>query len=250
MTLTIALPVIFAASLILTMIGLGGGLVFLPFFVLIGLPLPTAVAASLFLNGIAAVSAVTVYVQKKMVDYSISIPLVVASLAGAPLGALLTHRINIRLFLFILSAVLFLAAVRMLFSKKVESRGESVTWQLRILGGGTIGFIIGLMGGLLGIGGGVFIVPLLIYLIKVPTKTAAASSIFIVCFSSFAGFAAHAAIARLDWSFIIPASICSFAGGQIGSRIMAEKLKGRTIRLIFGVVLIVMCAKLIHKAYM
>ena len=45
----------------------------------------------------------------------------------------------------------------------------------------------GPLGGLLGIGGGVFIVPLLIYILKTPTKIAAASSTFIVCFSSFTG---------------------------------------------------------------
>ena len=190
-----------------------------------------------------------VYIQKKMVDYSVSIPLVVASLIGAPIGALMTPKINIQVFVIILAVVLFLAAMRMLFSKKNQSSGANVSWQVRILGGGAIGLAIGFMGGLLGIGGGVFIVPLLIYLIKVPTKVAAASSIFIVCFSSFAGFAAHAATAAIDWKFIILASICSFAGGQIGSRIMAEKIKGKTIRVLFGIILLVMCAKLVYKAF-
>jgi len=96
----------------------------------------------------------------------------------------------------------------------------------------------------------VFVVPLLIYILKVPTKVAAASSIFIVCFSSFSGFIAHAATTTLDWQFIILASLCSFAGGQIGSRIMVEKLKGRTIRVLFGIILLCMCAKLIHRAFM
>ncbi len=249
MSLFIILPVIFVSSLILTMIGLGGGLIFSPFFLLAGFPISTAVSASLFLNGIAAISALMVYIQKKMVDYSVSIPLVVASLIGAPIGALMTPKINIQVFVIILAVVLFLAAMRMLFSKKNQSSGANVSWQVRILGGGAIGLAIGFMGGLLGIGGGVFIVPLLIYLIKVPTKVAAASSIFIVCFSSFAGFAAHAATAAIDWKFIILASICSFAGGQIGSRIMAEKLKGKTIRVLFGIILLVMCAKLVYKAF-
>ena len=249
MSLFIILPVIFVSSLILTMIGLGGGLIFSPFFLLAGFPISTAVAASLFLNGIAAISALIDYMQKKMVDYSVSIPLVVASLIGAPIGALMTQKINIQIFVIILAVVLFMAAMRMLFSKKKQSSGASVSWQVRILGGGAIGLVIGFMGGLLGIGGGVFIVPLLIYLIKVPTKVAAASSIFIVCFSSFAGFAAHAATAEIDWNFIILASICSFAGGQIGSRIMAEKLKGKTIRILFGIILLFMCAKLVHRAF-
>ena len=232
------------------MIGLGGGLIFSPLFVLLGFPLSTAVAASLFLNGIAALSALIVYMRKKMVDYSVSIPLVITSLIGAPIGALMTHRINISVFLNILAVVLFLAAMRMLFFKKPHSHGPAPSRRMRIFGGGGIGFIIGFMGGLLGIGGGVFIVPLLIYMLKVPTKIAAASSIFIVCFSSFSGFIAQAATATLDWKFIILASIFSFAGGQIGSRIMVEKLKGRGIRILFGIILLCMCAKLMYKAFM
>ncbi len=250
MNLFILLPIIFVSSLLLTMIGLGGGLIFSPLFVLLGFPISTAVAASLFFNGIAALSAFIVYMRKKMVDYSISIPLVVTSLIGAPIGAMMTHRINMSVFLGILSAVLFLAAMRMLFSKKVQSEGAEVSRQVRVIGGGGIGFVIGFMGGLLGIGGGVFVVPLLIYMLKVPTKVAAATSIFIVCFSSFSGFITHAATATLDWKFIILASIFSFAGGQIGSRIMVQKLKGRGIRILFGIILLAMCAKLIYRAFM
>jgi uncharacterized membrane protein YfcA len=53
------------------------------------------------------------------------------------------------------------------------------------------------MAGLLGIGGGVFIVPLLIYVLRMPTKTSAATSIFIVVFSSFSGFIAHISLASV-----------------------------------------------------
>jgi uncharacterized membrane protein YfcA len=109
--------------------------------------------------------------------------------------------------------------------------------------------IIGFAAGLLGIGGGVFIVPLLIYILKIPTKIAAATSIFIVVFSSFSGFMAHISIAKPDWKFILLAALFSFAGGQIGSRVMAEKLQGRTIRRIFGAVLLVLVFKLLQKLF-
>ena len=104
------------------------------------------------------------------------------------------------------------------------------------------------MAGLLGIGGGVFIVPLLIYLLKMPTKTAAATSIFIVVFSSFSGFIAHISLANTNWKFILLAAVFSFAGGQFGSRIMSEKLKGKAIRRIFGIFLLVFFLKLLQKA--
>jgi len=249
MNLFVLLLIIFLSSFILTMVGLGGGLIFSPLFVLLDFPKNVAVSASLFLNGIAAASAAYIYIKKKMVDFSISLPLIITSSLGAPLGALTTHRIHLRLFMGIMALVIFLAALRMLFSKQLKSRKEGSSRLTRIIAGGLIGLVIGFIAGLLGIGGGVFIVPLLIYFLGIPTKSAAATSIFIVCFSSFVGFATHASIGAIDWKFILPAALFSFAGGQIGSWIMSEKLKGRTIRIIFGVVLLLFSAKLILRAF-
>jgi len=247
MPLALLLVIVFLASFVLTMVGLGGGLIFSPLFVLLKFPVTTAVSASLFLNGIAAFSASINYFRKRMVDIKTGLPLLVASTLCAPLGAMLTARINLDAFTGILALVIFLAAMLMLFSKKIEAEGMPVDSTRRIIGGGGIGVAIGLMAGLLGIGGGVFIVPLLIYVLKVPTKTAAATSIFIVIFSSFSGFIAHISLADTDWKFILMAAIFSFTGGQLGSKIMAEKLKSRTVRQIFGIVLLIFVAKLVQR---
>ena len=251
MTPLVLYAVVLLSSLILTMVGLGGGLIFAPLFVLLGYPLPTAVSASLFLNGIAALSAAIAYFRAKMVDVQTGLPLIVTSTLAAPLGALLTSRIDARLFTIVLALVIILAAVRMIFSKKPAARATApVSSTRRMIGGGLIGLVIGVMAGLLGIGGGVFIVPLLIYVLRIPTKIAAATSIFVVVFSSFSGFLAHISLADTDWNFILVAAIFSFAGGQIGARIMAEKLQGRTVRVIFGFVLLMFSAKLIQKTFM
>ena len=251
MTPFVLYSVIFLSAFILTMVGLGGGLIFSPLFVILGYPLSTAVSVSLFLNGIAALSASITYFRSKMVDVQTGLPLIVSSTLAAPLGALMTRRIDVRLFTAVLAIVIILAAGRMIFSKKADTQnGDPTSVTRRVIGGGFIGIIIGFMAGLLGIGGGVFIVPLLIYLLKLPTKMAAATSMFIVVFSSFSGFIAHASFSVLDWKFIVIAALFSFAGGQAGSRIMTEKLKGRSVRLIFGLVLLAFSAKLIHKAFM
>lgn len=250
MPLVLLLAIIFFASFILTMVGLGGGLVFSPLFVLLEFPVSTAVSASLFLNGIAAISAAITYFRKKMVDVKVGLPLLITSTLTAPFGAMVTSRINLRVFTSILAVVIFLAALRMLFSKKTEAEEMDVSPARRIIGGGSIGVLIGFTAGLLGIGGGVFIVPLLIYVLKVPTKIAAATTIFIVVFSSFSGFITHISLADTDWRFILTAAIFSFAGGQLGSRIMAEKLKGLTVRRIFGVVLLLFVFKLVQRSFL
>lgn len=239
---------IFIISLILTMVGLGGGLVFSPLFIILGFVKSEAASASLFLNLIAAASAAYTYSRKKMVDFSLAIPLIISSSLAAPIGSYLNVHIDVKPFLMILAGVLALAGVRMLISPSADVEVVSVGSSKKIIGGIGIGAGIGVFGGLLGIGGGVFIVPLLIYVMKTPTKIAAASSTFIVCFSSLTGFLGYASMERINWLFILPAAIASFAGGQAGSRIMSSKLKGKNIRIIFSMILFVLCAKLLHQS--
>ncbi|MDJ0782322.1 MAG: sulfite exporter TauE/SafE family protein [Desulfosarcinaceae bacterium] len=250
MTLALLLAAIFIASFILTMVGLGGGLVYAPLFLLVGYPVTTAIPTSLFLNGIAALSAAITYFRRGLIDLTTALPLLLASTAAAPLGALLIGFIDRRQVAAIMAAVLFLAALRMLFAGEPAVRPTPWPIWLNIVGGGLIGVLVGLVGGVLGIGGGVFIVPLLIYGLRLPTKAAAATSIFIVIFPSFSGFVAHVALTPPDWHFIGLAALFSFAGGQLGSRLMSAKMKGRAVRQIFAVVLLLLCAKLLQRAFL
>jgi uncharacterized protein len=239
---------IFFISVVLTMVGLGGGLIFSPLFVILGFAKSQAASISLFLNLIAAASAAFAYARKKMVDFSLSIPLIVSSSLAAPVGSFLNVRIDLKPFLIIMSIVLAMAGIRMFLSPNAGTKTPELSPVKKITGGIIIGACIGLMGGLLGIGGGVFVVPLLIYVLKTPTKIAAASSTFIVCFSSLTGFLGYASMSEINWKFILPAAIASFAGGQVGARVMSSRLKGKNIRVIFSVILFILCAKLMHQA--
>jgi uncharacterized membrane protein YfcA len=250
MTISVFLIVaIFLISFVLTMVGLGGGLIFSPLFVILGFAKSEAASASLFLNLIAAASAAYTYSRKKMVDFSLSIPLILSSALTAPIGSYLNVRIDLKPFLIIMSGVLAMAGGRMLMSPAAEIDSVDLMPVKKAVGGISIGACIGLMGGLLGIGGGVFIVPLLIYALKTPTKIAAASSTFIVCFSSLTGFLGYASMSKINWLFILPAAIASFTGGQAGARIMSSRLKGKSIRVIFSVILFILCAKLLHRSF-
>jgi len=250
MTLSVILiGAVFFISLVLTMVGLGGGLIFSPLFVILGFPKAEAASASLFLNLVAAGSAAYTYSRKQMVDFSLAVPLIVASALAAPVGSYLNVHIELKPFLLSLSAVLVLAGIRMLWSTEGYAPKGDLEPKKKILGGIAIGACIGLIGGLMGIGGGVFVVPLLMYVLKTPTKIAAASSTFIVCFSSLTGFLGYATMGDINWGFILPAAVASFVGGQAGARIMSTKLKGKGIRFIFSILLFTMCAKLLFRVF-
>jgi hypothetical protein len=246
----VLIAAVFLISLVLTMVGLGGGLIFSPLFVILELPKTAAASASLFLNLIAAGAASFTYTRRKMVDFSVSIPLIISSSLAAPIGSYFNVRIDLKPFLVIMAVVLALAGARMLMPPPGDAGGGGMPPSKKFAGGIAIGACIGLMGGLLGIGGGVFVVPLLIYVLKTPTKIAAASSTFIVCFSSLTGFLGYAAMEKINWVFILPAAVASFAGGQAGARIMSTRLKGKSIRVIFSIILFGLCAKLLHQSFL
>lgn len=63
---------------------------------------------------------------KRMVDIKTGLPLLIASALCAPLEAMITTRINMDLFIVILALVIFLAAIRMLFSKKIEPEAREL----------------------------------------------------------------------------------------------------------------------------
>lgn len=235
-------------SLVLTMVGLGGGLIFSPLFLLLGFAKSDAAAASLFLNMIAAASAAYTYARKKMVDFSLAVPLILSAAVAAPVGSYFNVQIDLKPFLLILAGVLALAGGRMCFMPAGSKDPESLAPVKKMTAGGGIGALIGFIGGLLGIGGGVFVVPLLIIALGTPTKIAAASSTFIVCFSSLTGFLGYARLAPLNWMFILPAAVASFIGGQVGARIMSTGMKGKTIRLLFSVILFLLSVKLVCQA--
>ena len=237
---------IFLISLILSMLGLGGGLIYSPLFALLGFEKAMVVSTSLFLNLGAAASAAGIYMRRGMVDYSVALPLLTAGLS-APLGALTTHRIDTQSFIAILAIIVLFGAVRMLIEPSYEVAEKYRNTAGKVCGSALIGLAVGFIAGLVGIGGGIFLVPLLIYILKVPTKTAAASNTFIVCFSSLTGFATHASISSIDWPFVLLTAVFSFAGGQVGSRIMAGKLKEGTVRLLFAAVFFVMGCRLLFR---
>ncbi len=240
---------VFGISFVLTMVGLGGGLVFSPLFVLLGFAPQAAASASLFLNLVAAASAVVAYSGKNMVDYTLALPLILSSALAAPVGSYVNGLVQLETFMLVMAVILVLAAIRMATAPKEPDNKKQVAYAHKVAGGLAVGLVIGFLGGLLGIGGGVFVVPLLIYVLHVPVRTAAASSTFIVCFSSLTGFIGYASMYEINWAFILPAAVFSFLGGQAGARFMAARLRGRSISIIFSLVLVLLSLRLVQQAW-
>ncbi len=244
--ITIAVMVFFVAA-IFSMLGLGGGIVYVPMFYWLGIDMLIAIPTALLLNAVTSSSAAITYLRKRMVDLHTAAPFIIASTIGAPVGAYFTKITSVETLLWAFSVVLVLAGARMIFSKAGESNetiNATSDVKKHAVIGVTLGFFIGMASGLLGIGGGTFIVPILVAL-GFGMKRASATSGFIMIFSSISGFLGHLGTGHLDAELMIYTAIAAFIGGQVGSRLMHSKMRSKTIKQMFGVVLWIMVVKII-----
>ncbi|MEJ2599345.1 MAG: sulfite exporter TauE/SafE family protein [Anaerolineales bacterium] len=233
-------------AFIFSMLGLGGAMVYNPLMVWFGYDFKSVVIpVGLLLNGLTAASSAWVYARKRMIDYSAGLPIVVTSAIGAPIGAYFTQFISTQILLGLFAAAVLFAGGRMILirNQSEPERVRGTTLQRAILGA-ALGLGIGAVAGLLGVGGGFLIVPVLMAM-GYPTKTAAATSAFTVVFSSFSGFLGHVAVGHFDWLLMGVMAVVVIAGSQGGALVMQARLKPQHIKRMFGAVLVFVALKMV-----
>jgi uncharacterized membrane protein YfcA len=242
--------VIFVLAFVFSMLGLGGAMLYIPVFHWFGFDFKSvAIPTGLLLNGITALSAAIYYLRAKMVDIKGSVPLVVTSFVGAPVGAYFTRFFPAQTLILLFALAMVFAGGRMLATSGRAEKEQMMPHQWRALLMGIGGFFIGFIAGLLGVGGGFLFVPMML-IIGYKTKEAAATSSFVVIFSSFSGFAGHVADGRFHWPLMVVTAIVVIIGSQIGAKMMKEKMKASWIRRMFAVVLLGVAVKLVWNWFM
>ncbi|MCD6166143.1 sulfite exporter TauE/SafE family protein [bacterium] len=237
--------VVFGVAFLFSMLGLGGGQLYVPIFYWLGMDLKAeAIPLSLLLNFVTQLSAVTTYLRHKLVEVVAGMPLIATMLVFPFVGAYFTRWISARTIILIFAVLLIAVAVQTISGWRPGS-GIFTPRQKVIIGlvaGSFIGFIVGLLGR----GGGSFVVPTLL-LIGFAPKRAAATSSFVVTFSALSGFLGHVSTGHINWWLALIGASAAVLGSQLGSRLMARKMKGRTLKIIFAVVLILIGIQLIVK---
>ncbi|HEY9246677.1 MAG TPA: sulfite exporter TauE/SafE family protein [Candidatus Methanoperedens sp.] len=236
----------FFIALIFSMLGLGGAIIYTPFFFWLGLPILTAIPMALLLNTITTTSASMTYLKLRLVDTRIAYPIIFTSVPGALLGSYLAYAANTESIILLLSIVLFFAGLRILFFNSIGlSIGKTVREKIWV--GGSTGFLIGVVSSLIGIGGGTFIVPLLLIL-GFEIKKAIATSSFIITFLALAGFLGHISLGsqRLEINLLAYTGIAAFIGAQAGSKIVFKRISPRSINIMFATVVLLVSGKLFY----
>ncbi|MEI7856775.1 MAG: sulfite exporter TauE/SafE family protein [Methanomicrobiales archaeon] len=246
----IAIIAVFIVSIIFSMFGQGGGSLYTPILFLLGYAALTSISTSLVLNLITALSASIVYYRSNLVDIRFALWFVPGICLGAFLGGVLAAYINPVLLMWLFVIFLIGAEGRMIYTYWEKATHEDACpvqfskgmYALIV----AFSFFVGIVSGLLGVGGGILIVPFLIFLCRYPTKNSAGVVSFIVIFSSLFGIFGHMTSGGFDIPLILGCAVAVFVGATIGARSMV-KIPSGYIKAGFGVVLWVFAIQLILK---
>ncbi len=230
-------------GVLLGLIGGGGSILTVPVLVyLLNVEPVTATAYSLFIVGLTSLVGSATYMIRNLISYKaaivFSIPSLVAVfltrkfiLPGIPDVILISGSFSLTKNLIVMLFFAFLmvfASISMIRDKKMEIdvRNSGLNYPLIMIEG----FIVGILTGFVGAGGGFLIIPALVLLAKVPMKTAVGTSLLIIAAKSLLGFTGDLSTEmNINWVLLTIVSglaiIGIFAGSYISKFIAGNKLK-------------------------
>ncbi len=244
--LLLLIPFFFAAAFLYSSVGHGGGSAYLAIMAFVPtLASGTIRSTALALNIVVATAGFISYHRAQHFQMRILLPFIIGSIPAAFIGGL--KLLSPKMFGLVLGVTLLLIAARLVFlDKPIEIKTHMSNMTLWMLGP-LIGAALGLLAGMVGVGGGIFLSPLLMFLgLADAKKTAAISAAFIVV-NSISGLVAQMQTAEPDRKLIMPLAIVVLAGGILGSRLGANRLTNVWLQRLLAAVLLVAGGKLLWQ---
>ncbi|MCA0991923.1 sulfite exporter TauE/SafE family protein [Pseudalkalibacillus hwajinpoensis] len=240
-----------------TIVGAGGGFIFVPALLLIFQMNPVlASSTGMVIVLINSLSGVIGYARQNLIDYKTGLTIGISALPGSILGVWFLHRYSSQYFYVIFATILVALGV-FLFSKTLnrspkipptllekeesdESDGvghPSFNWFI------PLGITMGILSSYLGIGGGWLLVPILIYVFKLSTHHATATSIFSLCLYSSVGVLSQFFYGSIDWVSVMWGGSGVIIGAQLGV-ILSQRIPGKIIIQMLSVLLVIIGVRL------
>jgi uncharacterized protein len=226
-------------------VGFGGGSSYLAVLVFYSLPFKETRLIALVCNIIVVTGGTLVFIKHKQVDWKKIIPLAFAGVIMAFLGARI--KLSQESFFILLGFSLIIASILLWVKTKANTSVKSSrpSFVRDAVLGGSIGFLSGMVG----IGGGIFLSPLL-NLLKwdVPKKIAATASVFILV-NSIAGIAGQLSRFTPDMNYtrVIVLGLAVLIGGQLGSRIGVIKFDQLVVKRVTAILVFVAGVEVLSK---
>lgn len=222
----------FGSGILAGLFGVGGGIVMTPGVqVLIGAPAIVALATPLPAIFPTALAGAYTYGRRGELDVRAAAWLAGPGLVGAAIGAWATGWVETSLLLLVTAVLLAWQALRILRHGHGTSRSADTARSPIVIGG--IGLAAGVVSGLLGIGGGLVIVPFLAGWLGMPLKRALGTSLLAIVAIVVPGTIVHVALGHIDPAIFAALTVGAVPGARIGAGI-ALGTRDRTLRLAVG----------------
>jgi len=229
-------------GLLSALFGVGGAIVSNPGVRALGAAPLVAVGTTLPSILPGAISGSIRYQRERLIDWRVVAWASAAGLAAVVAGSLLSHAVpgNGHLLLLTIAVLLAFTAWRTAFTgpSEDEERGNPgpATEQAHVRGGwrpAAVGLAAGLLSGLLGIGGGVVMVPAFTELLHLPLKSAIATSLVCVGVFGLPATVTHAILGDVDWRLAALLTVGVVPGARIGAG-LTVRTGERRLRLLVG----------------
>jgi uncharacterized membrane protein YfcA len=257
------------------MFGVGGGFLITPLLFFIGVPPAVAVATGVNQVVAASISGVLTHLKRKTVDLRMGSVLLGGGLIGSVVGIWfftlmsrlgqidLLVQLSYVLFLGVIGALMFQEALRALLRAKsanpprrklhTHNWVHNLPWKIKFRTSGLyisvfppllVGFGVGVLSAIMGVGGGFILVPAMIYLLGMPTKVVIGTSLFQVTFVAAFTTMLHAVTSQtVDIMLALFLIIGGVVGAQIGTRI-GLKLPAEQLRILMALLVLAVAIKI------
>ena len=237
--------IFFAVALIYSAVGLGGGSSYIALMSIFGMSYLLIPSLSLSLNLFVTTSGSINFIRYDHARLKLILPFLITSIPFTYIGGAIS--VSKEIFYWILLISLIFVALRIFFWKNSSlqlkfSKGQKIALSL------FFGTLLGLIAGIVGIGGGIYLVPIIILLGLGTHQEAAACGAIFVWINSAVGLLAriqHQPISPLIE--FIPIIIAVLLGGMIGSYLGASKLNSQTMEKVLGTIILMAIFFLIQR---
>lgn len=255
------------------MFGVGGGFLTTPFLIFLGINPAVAVASSANQIVASSVSGFFVHWKRQNVDFRMGLFLLIGGLTGSTLGVILFRWLKTLGQIDLVISVLYVTLLgttgammawesyRTLYGKKPLQTAHKrstrrqlmnrLPWKMRFphsklyisaLLPLVLGFLVGILVSIMGVGGGFFMIPAMIYLLGMPTSVVIGTSLFQIIFTTvnvtiLHAISTHSVDVVLAVILLIGSTIGAQVGSRLGGKIPAVQLRGMLALMVLAVAL-------------
>ena len=250
MPLLVLAALFFLVAVAYSSVGFGGGSTYNALLILSGMDYRLVPVIALSCNILVVSGGIYHYARAGVLSIGQLLPFIVLSVPMAWLGGSLA--VSEQVFIGLLGFSLLLAGAQMLVKPQATSVGHQYSTPRYWLVAAPVGGFIGLLAGITGIGGGIFLAPVIYLLHLAPARAVAGITSGFILVNSIAGLAGHMIKAGdysplQGWVQAWPLFIAVIIGGQIGSHLGAYKLSETWVKRLTAVLMLYVAVRLIFR---